>query len=100
MLKFPVLDLSKNSSIPDQIKTILDDTSDLYEAYEKGTTDDISLRCLDLIQSTVGLFFMAAPKAFILARQMLRHELKMKCREARGKISISGWLNIEHKQGY
>jgi hypothetical protein len=46
------------------------------------------------------MLLMIVPNKEDLIKQILRHELKLKSREARGLIEIKGWLNIEHQEEY
>lgn len=99
MFRIPALDLSAYTA-EEQMKKILEETAEVYEAFEGGNKDDISEECLDIIQSALGLLLMISPKPNELIRKFIRHELKLKQREAQGKIKITGWFQIEEKDGY
>lgn len=96
MVRIPVLDLSKYV-IEEQRSKLLEELAEVYEAIEGGNTDDICSECLDLIQTAIGLLFMAAPEKLDRFRHLIKHELKLKCREANGGLKINGWLQIECK---
>lgn len=99
MFRMPILDLSKYV-IKEQTSKLLEEVSEVYEAVEGGNTDDICAECLDVIQTAIGLLFLAAPEKLNRARHILKHELKLKCREANGGLKITGWINTDTKNDY
>jgi NTP pyrophosphatase (non-canonical NTP hydrolase) len=99
MFRLPILDLSKYA-INEQQSKLFEEVAELYEAVDGGNTDDICSECLDVIQTAIGILYMAEPDNFQRARNILKHELKLKCREANGGLNIRGWLNFEEKNEY
>jgi len=99
MYRLPLLNLTRYVAT-EQMSKVLEETSELYDAANLGDVDQICTECLDVIQSTVGMLMMIVPNREDLTKQILRHELKLKSREAQGKVQISGWLNIYHQDGY
>ena len=92
MFRIPLLDLQ---TTPDeQLDKVFEELMELSEAFDGGNTDNIIEECMDVIQAAVGLFDKISTDK---TRDILRHELKMKSREAQQRINIKAWLKIEHK---
>lgn len=99
MVRIPVLDL-KQYVVREQIGSVLEEAAELYEAVGGKNENDICEEALDLIQSTLGLLMMVVKRQEELRKQILRHELKLKGREANGGLRISAWFNMEYRQEY
>ena len=99
MLRIPVLNLTRYVE-REQLGKVLEEASELYDAIDLGDIDEICSECLDVIQSAIGMLLMSVTNKQDLIKQILRHEIKLKSREARGLLEIKGWLNIEHQEDY
>jgi len=104
MLRIPVLDVA-NKDATEQMYELLYNASNLlaymkYDVLNSQNNDEIAQECLNVIQITLGLLCIVSPEECQRVKQLLRHELKLKCEESQNKVKILGWLNIDYKVGY
>jgi hypothetical protein len=99
MIRIAMLDTS-NYTTEQQLEKLYDNTLKLCDAVDVGESKNISVECLAVIQSAMGILLSSVTKDVDLIRHLLRHELETKCREASGGDKILGWLNIDYKDGY